>query len=307
MRKTIITVLAFMVMFGFAVSGAMAQTWTWNPPEKVTNASAPFTDFWVNPADGLLYGLDGLGAWQEVSSDGTEVGIKNGFTDQAIPTILDAVAVPPFVAIDGNTVGIWDGSTGYVPLADTDQPVDVPLDTGNFKFIAGANDGTTTTIYVIYETTGIVVQYVLEGTASISWDTVTVRFTPRSLNLGSHGKWITCQIADLPSLPQGYTSWADALDGLCIVGINGIGLAEPICRATNGPAKANKKDTKLMLKFDRQALASAISAQIADRQDEAEFDPTSTTITLGYNDGEGLSFYDDDIIKTKPAKVKNPR
>ena len=32
MKKTIITVFAFLVIFGFAVSGAMAQTWTWNDP-----------------------------------------------------------------------------------------------------------------------------------------------------------------------------------------------------------------------------------------------------------------------------------
>ena len=36
MKKTIITVFAFLVIFGFAVSGAMAQTWSWSQPITIT-------------------------------------------------------------------------------------------------------------------------------------------------------------------------------------------------------------------------------------------------------------------------------
>ena len=40
MRKTIITVFAFMVMFGFAVSGAMAQMVNWDTPKLIKCRSA---------------------------------------------------------------------------------------------------------------------------------------------------------------------------------------------------------------------------------------------------------------------------
>ena len=39
MKKTILTVFAFFVIFGFAISGAMAQTWTWSDPALISNAT----------------------------------------------------------------------------------------------------------------------------------------------------------------------------------------------------------------------------------------------------------------------------
>ena len=44
MKKTIITVFAFMVIFGFAVSGAMAQTWTWSDPAKINHTGTGYIE-----------------------------------------------------------------------------------------------------------------------------------------------------------------------------------------------------------------------------------------------------------------------
>ena len=56
MKKTIITVFAFLVIFGFAVSGAMAQTWTWTEPALISNG--PFAEFQAYPAFEVLNGSD---------------------------------------------------------------------------------------------------------------------------------------------------------------------------------------------------------------------------------------------------------
>ena len=92
------------------------------------------------------------------------------------------------------------------------------------------------------------------------------------------------------------------MDGLCIVAVNDIPLASPICRDSNGPANT-KNDTKLMVKFNRKALADEISAQ---QEANPDLDKTSTKITLAYSDGT-LNFYGEDTIKTKPAKDKKPK
>ena len=60
MKKTIITVFAFLVIFGFAVSGAMAQTWTWADPVSFSHTgTGKLTELAVDPTNDLLmYGID---------------------------------------------------------------------------------------------------------------------------------------------------------------------------------------------------------------------------------------------------------
>jgi hypothetical protein len=285
MRKTIITICAFVALFGFAVSGAMAQTWTWGDPAKINNLEAPFSDFRVDATDGLQ-GWNGN--WVVVTYNVTVTGVPGTDTDLDLP-IVDSVAVPPFAFIDTDTVFILNGQ-GY--LAVNPQPF-VPDVDGEYKYIAAGTDGT---LYVIFEDTGTGDQYVLVGTSDIEWDTATVRFTPRSLNLGSNGNWVTCKISGL----TGHT-WDEVdLGSLCIVGINDTLIATPICVDTAGPSNT-KNSKKMMVKFDRKALADEISAQI---EANPPLDPTSTKITVAHSDGT-LNFYGDDTIKTKvPKKPK---
>jgi hypothetical protein len=292
MKKTIITVCEFVVLFGFVVSSATAQTWTWSDPAKI-NTGVVYADFQFDPEDNRLEGWnDTTSAWEEVFMDPTAPGISD--PDMTIGTIVDSVAVPPFAVIDVDTVGILSGST-YV--ATSQQPT-VPSATGAFKYIAASYDGATASLYVIYQTTGTVEQHVITGTATMEWDSATVRYAPRSLNLGSNGNWVTCKISGL----TGHT-WDEVdLARLCIVGINDSLIATPICVDTAGPSNT-KNEKKMMVKFDRRSLADEISAWIADNPDA---DPTSTKITVAHSDGT-LNFYGEDTIKTKPAKEKKPK
>jgi hypothetical protein len=269
----------------------MAQTWTWSDPAKI-NTGVIYSDFQFDPEDNRLEGWNNTTSdWEEVLTDLGVAGISD--PDMTIGTIVDLVAVPPFAVIDVDTVGILSGST-YV--ATSQQPT-VPSATGAFKYIAASYDGTTSLLYVIYETTTIPVeQHVITGTATMEWDNATVRITPRSLNLGSNGNWVTCKISGL----TGHTWDEVGLASLCIVGINDSLIATPICVDTTGPSNT-KNEKKMMVKFDRRSLADEISAWIVDNPDA---DPTSTKITIAYTDGT-LNFYGEDTIKTKvPKKSK---
>ena len=285
MKKTIITVFAFMVIFGFAASGAMAQTWSWTEPALINNG--PFTDFQVDPADDVLKGWDGTN-WVTVGFDAESAGVSA--TDTILDPIVDSVAVPPFASIDADTIFIFN-APGYIAL--NPQPNVPDVENGEFTHIAAGSDGT---LYVIFEDTSTGDQYLLVGTSDMEWDMVDVRFIPRSLNLGSNGNWVTCKISGL----TGHT-WDEVdLASLCIVGINDTLIATPICVDTTGPSNT-KNSKKMMVKFDRKALADEISTQI---ETNPPLDPTSTKINVAHSDGI-LNFYGDDTIKTKlPKKHK---
>jgi hypothetical protein len=300
MRKTIITICAFVVLFGFAVSSAMAQTWKWTEPALISNG--PFAEFQAYPAFEVLNGCDTSTPPNCTAAlfPMTAPGVTNTdtiFTDPEVDSVVAPLGLR--YGIDNVTVGLWDGSK-YVAL---DIQPNLPSPDGTFTHIAAGADGS---LYVIFEETETPAnQHVVVGTPPFTWEFVDVRFTPRSLNLGSNGRWITCKISDLPDLPPGtYESWDEVIDGLCIVAVNDIALDTPICRATEGPSNT-KNSSKLMVKFNRKALTDAITAQINDT--DLSIDPTSTKITLAFSDGEALNFYGEDIIKTKPAKEKKPK
>jgi len=291
MKKAIVSIFAFVLLFGFAVSGAMAQTWTWDTNAGQIMNGKYFDEFVVT--DNVLYGcIADVCETLTLTTTTASNDIDDGNLD--LDLLVDTLSVPPFAVIDANTVGALAGS-GYAPVDP--QPL-VPESSGAFTHIAAGSNGT---VYLIFESESTV-QYVITGTSDMTWEEATVRFTPRSLNLGSNGRWITCKISDLPDLPDDTYTWEDVVDGLCIVAVNDIPLTSPICRDSNGPANT-KNDTKLMVKFNRKALADEISAQ---QEANPDLDKTSTKITLAYSDGT-LNFYGEDTIKTKPAKVKKEK
>jgi len=304
MKKTIITLFAFLILFGFAVSGVTAQTWS--EPQKINNG--PFEDFKAYPDYEVLNGYI-TPDWTVATWDTAVLGATGSpvasFTELEAEGFVVAPPVGTKYGVYGTTVGMWvegQGQDQYVAL--TEQP-NVPVDSemkaleGSFKYIAAGSNGT---LYVIFETTTVPAeQYLLVGDSD--WEEVTVRFAPRSLNLGSKGRWVTCKISDFPQNEENTYTPADInLDNLCIVSINDQLLETPICRDANGPAN-NRNKKKLMVKFDRQALATGITALYT--ADPDNFDLTSVKITVsGYGLDESLQFYGEDIIKTKPAKVK---
>lgn len=307
MKKAIITVFAFLVIFGFTISGAMAQTWS--APQKITNG--PFVDFMSFPDYEVLNGYVSTPtpSWAEVITDTVVEGVPvvpaPSFSDLVAE---DSVVAPPAgikYGVFGTTVGMWvagQGQSGeYVAL--NNQP-NVPAEggtalAGSFKYIAAGSDGT---LYVIFEKTQAepaepIEQFLLVGYSN--WEIVTVRFTPRSLNLGSNGNWVTCKISDFP---DGYTPADVDMERVCIVAINGKFLAETdelICSKDSGGPYNNRNKKKLMVKFDRKSLADFITANPNTEE------PNTANITVaGYSTDGSLQFYGDDTIKIKPAKEK---
>jgi hypothetical protein len=290
MKKTIITVFAFMVIFGFAVSGTMAQTWTWADPATFshTGTTGKLTELAVDPTNDLLmYGIaDGDAVVVTLETTVTGVPIAAGVA----PTVRDlAVGFQGGVYVITDTaVATWATST-YTPLPI--QPR-VPTDnTGTYKHIAAGKNGK---LFVLYETTSEV-QYILVGNPPVAAIPADVKITPQSLNLGSNGNWVTCRIG----LPAGYSVADIDLDSICITAIDGDDAFTPICRASGSPSSVGRT---LMVKFTRSDLADAITAVSPGT--------SSVTITVTGSGGAGegaFVFTGSDTIKTKPAKTKKTK
>ena len=293
MRKTIITVFAFMVIFGFAVSGAMAQMVNWDPPALITNG--PFLDIEVNPVSNQIEGFRQLNPTiitDTIQSSPTTSWVTGNGLSLSSP-VVDSVVSPNGVTyvIDADTVGIWVSGDTYTAFPVTEQPK-VPADevdpllpmVGAYRFIAAGPDGK---LYILFEDTedpGLGDQYLLVGNPAVA----TVRLTPRSLNQNSRGNWVTCKIS---GLPEGYAVGDINLDDVCVTGIDTDYTITPVCYSSGPSNNHNKK--KVMLKFDRQELIGAIP------------DVTGTVeITVIGTVGEAaLPFVGTDTIKTKAPKV----
>ena len=213
MKKTIITVFAFMVVFGFAVSGAMAQV-TWSNPYPITPPTVPATKYVeieYFPLNNVLTGKDDRDGFSQVITTTAVAPTTLTFGDTVITgQALKSVIAPPAgieYAIDADTVAIVVGNNEYDALDP--QPF-VPINEGEFKSIAVGDDGT---LYVLFEADNGS-QYLLVGYSN--WEIVTVRFAPRFLNLGSNGNWVTCKISDFP---DGYAPADVDMDRVCIVAV----------------------------------------------------------------------------------------
>jgi hypothetical protein len=301
MKKTILTVFAFLAIFGFTVSGALSQV-TWGNPYLVTPPAPPATkyvDIEFYPSYDVLTGQqdDSDDNWSQVMStagaSSTLTFNETSITGQGLKSVF-APPVGTEYIIDADTVAMVVGGE---PVALVPQPF-IPTTGGAFTSIAAGPDGK---LYVLFDKTQAaqtdpIEQYLLVGESN--WEEVTVRFSPRSLNLGSKGKWVTCKISDFPG---DYTPAEVDMDRVCIVAVNGKFLAEngdPICSKDSGGPYNNRNKKKLMVKFDRQDLADFITANpITD-------EPNIAKITVaGYSKDGELQFYgEDDTIKTKPAK-----
>ena len=180
MKKTIITVFAFMVIFGFVVSGAMAQvTWSWDEPITIT-ATPKIVDIEGYPLYNEIYGSSNGTTFSPLSPDlGSTLPSTLNFSDLAIDSALKSVFDPGGVeyGIDTDTVGSWNGT---IFEALIEQPY-VPYNTlASFKSVAVGTDGK---LYVLYEKDDGSEQYLLAGTPSVLWTAVTVRLLRGLLTL----------------------------------------------------------------------------------------------------------------------------
>jgi hypothetical protein len=289
MKKTIITVVAFLVVFGFAFSGAMA--WTWNDPYPVTiPTGGKYVKIAADPASNVLYGIDFSGAVSSVITT-TAVTISPNAPNTLLESAVDLVVGFGGVVYvtDADTVGIWNG-TSFIAFLDVQQPK-VPYDKiGTFKNIASGNNGK---LYVLFEVSDTE-QYLLVGNPPITAITADVKITPQSLNLGSKGNWVTCRISNLSG---GFSVGEIDLASVCVTDINGVQTS--VCPAPGSPSSVGDS---LMVKFSRSALAAAINLAA----------PGASTVTITVKGSGGaeegaFEFTGSDTIKTKPAKTKKPK
>jgi hypothetical protein len=286
MKKTIITIFAFVVLFGFAASGVMAQTWTWNGPYSITAPSAPATKYIeiaADPKGDALLGIDDKNGISPIDF-ATHPSKSKLATDLTLGSAVDLVVGPDHVTyvIDNDTVGTWDG-TAFQPLPSDQQP-NVPDDAEAGDVYRSIAAGMNGKLYVLFEKSSVgSPQYLLVGSSPAI--PVGVRFTPRKLNLGSNGRWVSCSISNLPA---GYTVDPNSV---CITAIDGTEI-EPICRV-DGPVNAGET---LKVKFPRSALAAAITTGGSSVELTVK-----GYVTVG---AEGFEFSGTDTINTKAKKVK---
>ena len=76
MKKTILTAFVFFVIFGFAISGAVAQTWTWQYAPVMSTPR--ITELVANPAADELFAL----------SAGSIALVERGTTGTVHPQII---------------------------------------------------------------------------------------------------------------------------------------------------------------------------------------------------------------------------
>jgi hypothetical protein len=227
-----------MVIFGFAVSGTMAQTWTWQfapvtPPGGITELTA-------NPTTDVLYGLSaGSVITVTTGADGT---IVDGFNDSSLTDLNDLTVgfQGRVYVIDDSTVGIWVPPAA--PTALSQQPI-TPNQAGTFRHIASGKNGK---LFVLYEVTADD-QYILTGTPPIA-EALVVKLNPQSLNLGSKGNWVTCLI-EIP----GYDINGIDLTSISITQFVIDGVAEPVLASipVDTSAPYDFGTDKLMVKFVR--------------------------------------------------------
>jgi len=282
MKKTIITMFACFVLFGFTITGAFAQTWTWQYA-PITND--PVDLFTVNQSTDVLYGLSG-GSAVEIATD-SPVTTGDTFT---LPDLSDVIGI--IVGYKGVVYAISPNAFGScTPLCEvlTDQQPIIPLTTGAFTHIVAGKNGK---LFILYDNGGT--QYILTGNPPSTPVTADVKITPRSLNLGSNGRWVTCSISNLSG---DFTVGNIDRDTVCITAINGTDLTTAVCRDPSSPSSSNGS---LMIKFLRSDLISTIPADATN----VEITVTGSGVTEG---GESFEFTDTDTIKTKPAKNKGPK
>jgi hypothetical protein len=287
MTKTIISVFAFLILFCFTASGVMAQTWTWSPPAEAIPQE--LTEFRADPSTDLLYGITGGEAVTVTAKtfdpplDLVQLTPGSGLTVRDLVVGFQGMVY----VITDTAVALWTPPSTYTLLDGQPLIPDDPVG-GTFKHITSGKDGK---LFVLYETTGGI-QYILVGNPPSTFIEATVRFSPRSLNLGSNGNWVTCRIG----LRDDYDVKDIDLDSIQITAINGNVLGLPIYRAPGSPSDVG---ATLMVKFSREALATAITgAGVSD----------SITLTVSGAVGtEAFAFSGDDTIKIKAAKEKKEK
>lgn len=249
MKKTLFFVL--MTIIGLSVVRVHADTWTWDPPVPVVKTPAitdKLTELTADTTNDLLYGIAG----------GVTVAVSTGtpVTPSADPLVSGDGTIRDLTAgfqenvyvITDSLVASWTAPSTYTNLDS--QPLIPEGTVGTFKHITTGKDDK---LFVLYEVNTDGAQYIIVGNPPIKMITASIKFTPRTLNLKSKGKWVTCRIG----LPAGYD--VDDIDqaSICITSVYGNDKITPIYRDPGSPYRSRRT---LMIKFSRQELSNLIES-----------------------------------------------
>lgn len=188
MKKTIIAVVAFFVLFAFSIPGAMAQTWTWSNPAAHTG-STTLVKLAADSSTGNLYAIDDNGdiVIPTLGTPETTVVAVTG----TVPPVVDMAVGPGGIVyvIGATVVGTWDPATSLYDITMTQPFIPTADDAGVFASLAVGRDGT---LYVLYN--GASDQYILAGTPPVMAEQAVIKFSPSTLNLSSKGNWVSVHI-----------------------------------------------------------------------------------------------------------------
>jgi len=304
MKKTIVMVFAFLVVFGFTITGAMAQTWTWEDPLPINlPGGKKYVDLSASTKSASVYGVDADGGVSEVTT-GSAATASNDLPDTTLESAVDLVVGfgGAVYVIDADTIGYWDGSD-FFAFNGAEQPKVPNGKLGTFKSIAAGNNGN---LYVLFEVSDSE-QYLLKGNPPIT-EGLGVKLNPQSLNLGSKGKWVTCQV----QLPEG-KNIAD-LDTSSIkitnfkVGEDGYEVSIPV----DNNAPVGTSEYKRIIKFIRYdkadpanpaSMVGALSDIFAE-QSKGKIDVTATVQASLFN---GETFSGEATFKVIVPKAKKQK
>jgi hypothetical protein len=248
MKKVIGVLFVGIILLALGIEGIQAQDLTWGNPIRI-DLSPNLVQIAADPTTGGVFGVDTSGAVKRDFTGATPVaGLSSSVSAEGKGIAVD---------LNGQVYLFADGVIkSYDPTTETsaallEQPL-LPLAPDNAGKYLSITAGRGGKIFVLYEATSSGKQYVLTGNPAPVSEGVVIRFSPRALNLSSHGNWVTCSI----DLPDGTDEHDIDLGTIKIVKISVQDPNPPIDEeVAEIPCASNSKSTvtsgngKLIVKF----------------------------------------------------------
>jgi PKD repeat protein len=186
---------------------------------------------------------------------------------------------------DGEIVSYaWDFDDGHIAEGATPEHVYDAVGTYTVTLTVTDNRGAESSDQISIE---------VQEVASLS---ATIRIFPRTLNLGSKGRWVTAWI----KLPKGYSASEVDPGSICMLA---EGSSKPVFSVSNSKRGKFHKKRWLKVKFDRQDVVAAIAAPAGkfDLQVEGNLKPAGKQ--------KQMKFSGSDTIRTieKQKKFKHAK
>jgi PKD repeat protein len=191
---------------------------------------------------------------------------------------------------DGEIVSyVWDFDDGHIAEGATPEHIFDAVGTYTVTLTVTDNRGAESSDEIQIE---------VQEVASLS---ATIRIFPRTLNLGSKGRWVTAWI----KMPKGYSA-SEVDPGSIRMLVEGS--SDPVFSVSNSKRGRFHKKRWLKVKFDRQDVVAAIAAPAGKfvLQVEGSLKPAGTQKQITGKQ-EQISFSGSDTIRTIEKKKKSKK